>query len=553
MNYRKLLEFEEMRFRLQGIADEAAIRFSKSCFTPVIRDYLDFSTALCDPSGRVVVQGFALPLHLGAIPTAILAVLDVFPDGLGEGDVAILNDPYQGGMHLPDIFVVAPAFADGQCVGYCVLVAHHGDIGGRVPGGSAADSTEIFQEGLRIPPVLLYERGALNTPLASLVRANTRLPEFLWADLEAQVAGAQQAAGLMGGVVEEHGITGFQSAVELLLDNTSQRLDAELASWPAGRFEFEDYEDHDGIEEQLVAIRVAVTIAEGSVTFDFSGSAPQVGGAINATRSFTESACYAALRSLCRDEIPVNDGFTRRVTVHTPERSVVDVSFPGAVAARGVIGYRIIDAVFGALAAALPDRVPAAGDGGVSGLRIGGVRDEGQRYQFNDLVCGAWGARPNRDGVDGAAPMAANVANRPVEMIEREDPVRILAYRFVADSEGAGRWRGGLAIERVVELLAPNGTLQLRTHRRRRPPYGLAGGDEGTTSDAWLIRDGVRSILPAKVTLALTRGDIVGHRIAGGGGFGPPMERDPVLVEKDVVEGKVSMEKAEEVYGWGPA
>jgi N-methylhydantoinase B len=520
----ELLQFEETRFRLGAIADEAAVRFSRSCFTPVIRDYLDFSTALCDPVGRVLVQGFALPLHLGAIPSAMRATLAAFPSGLDDGDVVVLNDPYAGGMHLPDIFVLAPAHVDGAIVGYSVIVAHHGDIGGRVPGGSAADSKEIFQEGLRLPPVRIYQGGRLDTTLRDVILANVRMPELLWSDLDAQVAIARLAASQFGDLQRELGIE-FPEQTETIFSNTVTRLRAELDGWPSGTYRFEDYEDHDGLDDCLVPIRVEVVVKGGEISFDFTGSAPQVAGAINATRSFTESACYAAVRSLCADQIPVNQAFTDAITVITPPASVVDVSFPGAVAARGVIGYRIIDCIFGALADALPDRVPAAGDGGVSGIRIGGHDSHGNRYQFNDLLCGAWGARPDRDGIDGAAPMAANVANRSIEIIEASDPVRILGYRFVPDSEGAGRWRGGLAIQREIELLAPSGTLQIRTHRRGSVPYGLAGGDDGTSSDAWILREGSRTRLPAKATVEMRMGDVIGHRIASGGGVGPPLDR----------------------------
>ena len=438
----EVLRFEVLRGELLAVADEMAVRFARSSFSPVIRDYLDFSTAVCDRRGRVVAQGFSLPLHLGAIPSAMTAVIDAFPEGLTRGDLVVLNDPYAGGMHLPDLFVVSPAFHRETLIGYTVVVAHHVDIGGRVPGGSAADSKEIFEEGLRLPPVLLQAGGQPNSALEKVIRANVRLPDMLWRDLEAQRAGCVTGAAAVVDVVERNGVDVYQETIETMIDHGRRGVRAELAAWPAGSYEFEDVEDHDGLEDRPVPIHVRVDIGHERIVFDFTGTAEQVRGSINSTLSFTESACYAAVRSLCTDDIPVNAGFVEPIEVVAPEGTVVNARFPAGVAARGVIGYRIIEVIYGALAAALPDQVPAAGDGGTSGVRIGGYDDHGHRYQFNDLVCGAWGARPDQDGIDGAAGMAANVANRSIEVLEREDPVLVREYGFVDDTGGAGTLPG---------------------------------------------------------------------------------------------------------------
>jgi N-methylhydantoinase B len=547
----EVVRFESLRTELQAIADEMALRFAKSSFSPVIRDYLDFSTALCAADGRLVTQGFSLPLHLGAIPRAVEAVLARFREGLRPGDVVIVNDPYEGGMHLPDIFMVAPAHAKDGVVGHVVIVAHHSDIGGRAPGGSAADSREIFQEGLRLPPVHLQRLGAHIPEVERIVKANVRLPEQLWADLQAQLAGVNGGIADLVDLVDRHGRAVFGEDVERMLDQSRQRLEAILRTWPQGRYTFEDREDHNGIAQEEVPIRVAVTISRGRITFDFTDSHPQVAGSINATRSFTESACYAAVRALCDEDIPVNAGFLEAIDVIVPEASVVNAAFPAGVAARGVIGYRVIETVFGALAEAMPDMVPAAGDGGVTGVRLGGFQADGTRFQFNDLVCGAWGARPGMDGIDGAANMAANVANRPIEDVEREDPVRVHAYGFVPDSGGAGKWRGGLSIRRVIEVLAEEATFQLRSHRDRTPPYGLRGGNPGATSKTWLTRDGVRELLPAKLTTTVRAGDVIEHVTASGGGFGDPRERDDHALAHDVREGKVTVEHARRAYRYG--
>lgn len=548
-----VVRFETLRIELQGLADEVALRFARSSFSPIIRDYLDFSTAICTAQGDMIAQGFSLPLHLGAIPRAMTTSLEAFPDGLGEGDLIVFNDPFAGGMHLPDIFMIAPAWVHGALVGYVVVVAHHADIGGRVPGGSGADSREIFEEGLRLPPVLLRRAGELDTQLAAIIRANVRLPEMVWSDLEAQLAGCVTGTSGLARLVEKHGADAFTAHAHQLLAYSRKRLEAALRWWPEGSFAFEDHEDHDGLTDRRVPIRVEISIADGRITFDFTGSSPQVPGAINATLSFTESACYAAVRALCGEDIPVNAGFFEAIDVRAPEGSIVNASFPAAVAARGVIGYRVIETIFGALAGALPDRVPAAGDGGISGIRFGGLRRDGTRFQVNDIMCGAWGGRPGLDGLEGVATMAANVANRSIEVTERDDPVRIHAYEFVRDSGGPGRWRGGTSLRRVIEFLEEEAVLQLRTHRNPTPPYGLAGGRTGRPSATFLTRDGAREALPAKITLPVRRGDILEHITASGGGVGDPRQRDRDAVLADVREGKVSWEQACEVYGLSDA
>ena len=545
---RDVLRFEELRTELQAIADDMAIRFARSSRSPVIREYLDFSTAICLPDGRIAAQGFSLPLHLGAVPRAVAAVLERFPAGLRPGDLAVLNDPYHGGMHLPDIFTVAPAYAFDELVGYVVVVAHHIDIGGRVAGGSAADSRSIFEEGLRLPPVLLSAQGVRNTELEQVLRANVRIPDIFLSDLQAQAAGATMGGLALAELVDRHGLDGYRAAVERILDHGRRSLENELRSWPTGEYEFEDVEDHDGLGDNPVRIRVRVTVRDGRIGLDFTGSAAQVPGSINATLSFTESASYAAVRSLVASDIPVNAGFLEQIDVTAPSGSVLNAAFPAGVAARGVLGYRVIEVVYGALAAALPDRVPAAGDGGTSGIRFGGLR-EGRLFQANDLVCGAWGARPHGDGVDGAANMAANVSNRSAEQIERDDPLRVWAYGFVSDSGGVGRHRGGLAVRRVLEVTAEEAMLNLRTHRNVTPPYGLSGGHPGRVSRTWLIRDGERTLLPAKVTVLVRRGDVIEHHTASGGGWGEPALRSTVDVLADLADGKISVSTAREVYG----
>jgi len=544
-----LITFEVLRNALAAAADEMALMVMRSARSSVVRDMLDFAAALCDKRGRLIAQGLSLPLHLGSIPAAMDAVLAKFGDDFAPGDLVVLNDPFHGGMHLPDIFMFKPIFHDSKLEGFAVVVAHHADIGGRVPGGGAADSTEIFQEGLRLPPIKLYVAGVPNQALLDLLMLNVRMPELVEGDLTAQIAGCAAGERGLQALFTQYGTTTLLRYVEEILDYSERITREEIARWPDGSYEYTDYEDHDGLRATLLPIRVRVEIDGDKVRFDFTGTSPQVRGAINCTPSFAESAVYIAIRSLVRVEVPNNAGCFRPIEVFLPEGSLVNPRTPAAFAARGVVGYRIIDAIFGALAQALPDRVTAAGDGGISGIRMGGYQANGRPFQFNDIICGSWGARPDRDGGEGLAHMATNISNLPVEVLESDNPVRVLHYGFVPDSGGAGRFRGGLALTRDVVFTGDEAVLSVRSHRRDLAPYGLAGGEPGSTSENWMERDGKQTMLATKITMPILHGDRVRHVTAGGGGIGDPLTRDPAMVLADVREEKQSAAYAERVYG----
>jgi N-methylhydantoinase B len=544
-----LITFEVLRNALAAAADEMALMVMRSARSSVVRELLDFAAALCDRDGRLVAQGLSLPLHLGSIPDAMQVVRRRFGDAVAPGDLFILNDPFHGGMHLPDIFMFKPIFFEGRLEGYAVVVAHHADIGGRVPGGGAADSTEIFQEGLRLPPLKLHAAGVPDEAVYDLLKLNVRVPDTVMGDLEAQIAGCMAGEHGLQALLAHYGPEMFRGYVDEILDYSERVTRQEISRWPDGEFEFTDFEDHDGRQAVLVPVKVKVTIRGDCVRFDFTGSSPQVKGAINCTPSFARSAVYIAVRSLMRTPVPNNEGCFRPVEIVLPDGSIFNPRPPAAFAARGVLGYRILDAIFGALAKALPRLVPAAGDGGISGIRIGGYHPDGRAFQFNDIICGSWGAGAEADGGEGLAHVATNISNQPIEILEAENPVRVLHYGFVPDTGGAGCHRGGLALERHLEFAGAEAILQVRTHRRDVPPYGLEGGDAGSTSRTWLGRDGEEKLLEAKVTLAIRRGDRIRHVTAGGGGFGDPQARDPDAVLADVRSGKLSREYAARKYG----
>ncbi len=544
-----LITFEVLRNALAAAADEMALMVMRSARSSVVRELLDFAAALCDREGRLIAQGLSLPLHLGSIPDAIQTVRRRFGENIAPGDLFILNDPFHGGMHLPDIFMFKPIYFEDRLEGFAVVVAHHADIGGRVPGGGAADSTEIFQEGLRIPPLKIHVAGVPDQAVYDLLQLNVRVPEIVMGDLEAQVAGCMAGEHGLQALLSQYGADVFSGYVGEILDYSERITRQEIAHWPDGDYEFTDYEDHDGRQAVLVPVKVRVEIRGDRARFDFAGSSPQVKGAINCTPSFARSAVYIAVRSLMRTPVPNNEGCFRPVEIVLPEGSIFNPRPPAAFAARGVLGYRILDAIFGAMAKALPQQVPAAGDGGISGIRIGGYHAGGRAFQFNDIICGSWGAAAGRDGGEGLAHIATNISNQPIEILEAENPVRVLHYGFVPDTGGPGRYRGGLALERHLEFVGNEAVLQVRTHRRDVPPYGLEGGQPGSTSQTWLGRNGEEKMLETKVTLTIENGDRIRHLTAGGGGFGDPLERDPLRVVEDIRNEKITRDYAARSYG----
>jgi N-methylhydantoinase B len=541
--------FEVFKNAIVGLANEMAITVIRTAHSQIIAESMDFSTALCDARGRVVAQGNCTPLHMGAVPAAMEAVLARYGDDICDGDVYALNDPDEGGSHLPDIFVFTPAVVDGRLEGFAVAIGHQADIGGRVAGGNAVDSTEVFQEGLQIPVCKLVSKGILNETLMSILARNVRIPDVVLGDLQAEVAACHIGATGLRDLVARHGADRFRALVDELLDYSETLLRTKIAALPDGCWTFEDYLDDDGLGSGRVPLRVAVTVDGSEVAFDFTGSSPQVPSALNATASFTRSAAYAALQAAFGGEIPANGGFYRPLRFTIPEGTILNGRRPAARNARGLVGYRLVDAIWGALAEVLPDKIPACGDGGPNGVAIGATEADGTQSVLMDVCFGAWGARPDGDGLDGASPLAGNLANTPIEDLERTGILRIERYGYLPDSGGAGTWRGGLSVVRDLRLMYADASLQIRSDRREHRPYGLAGGQPGGACWNILNPDGDEQVLPSKVTTRLGRGDVHRHITAGGGGYGDPLLRDPARVLGDVLAGKVTTEGARRDYG----
>ena len=387
--------FELFKNALIAIADEMALTITRTTYSGVLKDNMDFSTAFCDGEGRLIAQGLTLPGHLGSLPTALKSALDRFGDNIVDGDVLCLNDPYAGGMHLPDIFVFKPIFHEGQRMAFAATICHHTDVGGRVAGSNAADSTEIYQEGLRIPPTKLYSAGQPNETMFDLLRTNVRLPVQVEADLRAQLAACHIAERQFLEIVEDQGADQTIDLMDELINYSERLARAAISKLPDGEWSFEDWVDDDGVDLGK-PIRLFVTFRKSGdqIQADWTGSNPQVRGAINNTFSFTQAASYCAIRCVLDGDIPTNEGFFRAIDVVAPLGSIANMQLPGACAARGLTGFRMIDCALGALAMMAPDKVMAASDGGNTGISIGGWDADRKPFVYVDFTCGAWGARP---------------------------------------------------------------------------------------------------------------------------------------------------------------
>jgi N-methylhydantoinase B len=544
------IEFELFKNALFGIADEMALTVFRTTYSGVLKDNMDYSTAMFDGTGVLVAQGLTLPGHLGSMPTAMAALKAAFAGRIFPGDVFVFNDPYRGGMHLPDIFVFKPIFYGDTRIGWAGAVCHHTDVGGRVPGSNASDSTEIFQEGLRIPPLKLYERGVRNETLFQLIETNVRVPVKVFGDLRAQLAASHIAERALGEMAAQYGVEKLAHYMTELVDYAERMTRAAIRELPDGAYDFLDHIDDDGIDVgRPIPLKVTITKQGDMIEVDWTGTAPQVKGAINNTLSYTKSASYCAIRSILPQNIPTNEGVFRAITVTAPEGTIANMLLPGACAARGLTGFRMVDCMFGALAKMLPDLVFAASDGGNTGVSIGGWDAERKPFIYVDFTCCAWGARPYADGLDGNSHIYANMASQPIEVTESEQPLQITAYEFIPDAMGPGKWRGGAPFRREYKLLADEAVLQVRSDRRAFRPFGLYGGGAGRPSMNYLNPDENPAPLPSKLTMTMKKGDLFRHEVAGAGGWGDPLERDPALVLRDVLNEFVSARSAREDYG----
>jgi N-methylhydantoinase B len=511
------IDLEVFRHRAAMIAEEMGAALGRSALSPNIKERRDFSCAVFDAQGRMVAQAAHIPVHLGAMPRSVEAALARFE--LGPGDVVLLNDPFLGGTHLPDLTTVAPAYMGDLLLGYTATRAHHADVGGMAP-GSMPISRELYQEGLIIPPVRLIEAGQINSALLELICRNSRTPSERRGDLAAQLACHRVGERRVVELARRHGPDWIQRHMEALIGYGERHMRALLAGLPDGDYQFEDALDDDGAGGGPVLIRVRVRIAGDQASVDFQGTAGQVRGPLNAPRAVTEAATLYCFRCLGPADMPSSAGAFVPLAIHVPEGTVLNPRPPAAVAGGNVeTAQRVVDVLLGALAQAAPDRVPAASAGTMNNWTFGGLRPDGTPFAYYETLGGGMGARPTLDGLSGVQVHMTNTLNTPVEAFERQFPVRVRCYGLRRGSGGAGLRRGGDGLIREIEFLEP-ATVSILSERRARAPYGLRGGQSGQPGSNTLTRAGAARILGGKATVEVEAGDLLRIETPGGGGWG---------------------------------
>lgn len=508
-----------LHHRLAAIAEEMGVLLGRVGFSPNIKERHDYSCALFDAAGGLAAQAAHIPVHLGSTPLSVRAALAGCRPG--PGDVVMLNDPYAGGTHLPDVTMVAPVHTrGGALLGYVANRAHHADIGGMTP-GSMPLAREIYQEGFRMPPVRLVRAGVVDPDVRALFLANTRVPDEREGDLDAQRAALEVGARRLVEFAAELGPRRLADGMRALQAYTARLVRATLGGLPAGVYRAADVLDDDGLGRRRVPIRVRVTLGRGRILVDFTGSAAQVEGSLNANYAITLSAVLYVVTALAREPMPANDGLLRSVRVIAPEGSVVNATFPAAVAGGNVeTSQRIVDVVLRALARAAPDRIPAASQGSMNNLAVGGFDPERKRaFAYYETLGGGVGAGPHGPGASGLHTHMTNTLNTPIEALEAYYPFLVTQYRLRRVSGGRGRHPGGDGLVRALRFLAP-ADVTLLTERRSTRPWGLAGGGPGLPGRNALARNGRWRGLPAKINLRVDAGDEIRIETPGGGGFG---------------------------------
>ncbi len=524
-DYSDPIQLEVFKHRFASIAEEMGAVLQKASYSPNIKERRDFSCAVFNPTGRMVAQAAHIPVHLGSMPLSVNAAITKFTECMNPGDMIILNDPFQGGTHLPDITLVSPIFfaspaeyASQPLIGFVASRAHHSDVGGMTP-GSMPVAREIYQEGLIIPPIKIIEKGIINQDIYNFILANVRTPVERAGDLLAQIAANQRGGDRLRSLTSEFGTSIVHHYMEELLEYTERLVRNLLARHPDGVYGFEDYLDNDGVNDRPVRIKATIAIQGDSAKVDFTGSAPQRAGSINAVYAITLSAVYYVFRCLLGVDVPNNDGCLEPIEVIAPIGTVVNALHPAAVAGGNVeTSQRIVDVLLGALAEAFPERIPAASQGTMNNLTIGGSV-HGNAFAYYETIGGGMGAMPGKDGPSGVHSHMTNTLNTPIEALEYAYPLRINQYKLRQGTGGAGKYHGGDGIQRDILVLV-NAQVNLLSDRRKTSPYGLKGGEKGACGENIIIRDGKEIKIPGKGCFDLKPGDILSIRTPGGGGYG---------------------------------
>ena len=544
---------EVTRNAAAAVCEEMNANLIRTGYSPNIKERRDCSCALFDADAEMIAQAENMPVHLGSMPFSVRAAVDRFPrESLAPGDAILLNDPFYGGAHLPDLTLVTPVYHDGELVAFTANRAHHADVGGSHAGSVSADSTEIYQEGLRIPPVKLFEAGEPNEAVFEMILSNVRTPDERRGDLRAQEAANETGRRRFAELAERYGTAELTVALEEIKNYSERRMRSEIESLPDGEYSFADVLDDDGAGTVDLPVEVALTIDGDEIRVDFAGTADQTAGPVNAVFAVTASATYYAVRCVTDPEIPPNHGCYRPVTIDAPEGSLVNPDPPAAVVGGNLeTSQRVTDVVLGAFAEVVPERVVAGSQGTMNNVTFGG-RDprSDEPYAFYETQGGGFGGRAGKDGLDGVHVHMSNTMNTPAEVLETAYPLRVARYELREDSGGAGEFRGGLGLRRDITVRDHTATFSLLADRQTHRPYGLFGGGDGESGSAVRIDpDGDAERLPQKSTHTLPPGTTVSIRTPGAGGYGDPALRSTAAIERDLRAGKLSVERAREAYG----
>ena len=534
---------------LMAASEEVAASLIRTAYSSNIKERADCSVAVFDGRGRLIVQAEHIPIHLGSMLGIVENIAKRFgPEEIRPGDVFIANDPYHGGgTHLPDITVAQPVFFRGQLVAYVANIAHHSDVGGRVPGSNSGDTRHIFEEGLRLPPVKVSSAGSLNQDILGIIMLNSRLPRERLGDLKAQIASTFVGRQRIEQLYEKYGRARMTACLKEMLDYAERRIRSRIKAIPDGVYRFTDHLDDDGCTNEPIPISVALTVKKDTVCLDFAGSGREAQGALNVVEAALKATVFYAVKALLDPTVPSNAGFQRALKISAPPGTIVNCRPPAPVSARTETCQRIVDVIFGAMARALPDRVLAACNSTLNGINISGVDPRsGEFYVYPETIGGGMGARPNKDGLDGVHVHVTNSSNLPIEALETEYPLRVERYELVQNSGGSGTYRGGMGIRRDIRIIGHEAELSTHADRQRFAPWGLQGGADGAPG-RMVINLGRKTerVLPSgkNSNVILKANDVLTVITPGGGGFGPARSRDKAAVRRDLQEEIVSRKK----------
>ena len=535
---------------LYSLVDEMTQAVIRTSFSPITRASFDFQCGLCLANGEMVLEGEGTLIHSLIYPTLISNLLEKHGSSINPGDIFVTNDPYSQAAHLPDIFMMRPVFINGnELAAWSVAGGHLRDVGGSTPGSCACDSTEIYQEGLILPPVKLYDKGKRNDYLYDIIKANSRAPAIVAGDIDAFRAACFVGEGRFLELVSTYGWESLRLYLEELLDYAERLTRAEISELPDGEYEFTDYLDDGGFDPDPVPIHCKITVSGDMLTYDFNGTSPQVRGALNNPLGTTRATVVSCLRYMINPEIPRNSGVFRPIKLIVPEGTLLNPRHPGAVSSRGATIGREVDTIFGAQSQIAPDKIMACASQCDTLLNIGGHDNNGKSFILMETFWGGWGGRPFADGLDYNTVPFMNGSNQPCELNEEDYPIVYNQHAYAPDTEGPGKYRGSVAVIREWQYVGNEpAIMQLRVERQKFPPYGLYGGQPGTPLVATINPDTEnRSI--GKITMELKKNDVLRLISTGAGGWGPPLERDVNTVLEDTRSEKISVKRAKEAYG----